>query len=101
MQNFFRHLADRMGRGGAPLPDKVVEGFMRVLEEVRIEDMPCSQVFARLDEYVEREIHGEDVARLMPLLREHLDLCHNCCAEYDALMAVLEQSPSNTQGDRV
>lgn len=97
MQNIFRHLADRLGRGGAPLPDKVVEGFVRVLEEVRIEDMPCSQVFARLDEYVEREIHGEDVARLMPLLREHLDVCHDCCEEYQGLLAVLEQSSSKEQ----
>lgn len=94
MQDFFRHLADNLGRGGAPLPEKVVQGFLQVLEEVRIEDMPCGQVFARLDEYVEREIHGEDVARLMPLLREHLDLCHDCCEEYDSLMAVLEQSSS-------
>jgi hypothetical protein len=101
MQDFFRHLAEHPGRGGAPLPDKVVQGFVRMLEEVRIEDMPCSQVFARLDEYVEREIHGEDVTRLMPLLREHLDLCHDCCEEYEGLMAVLEQSSSKEQGGRV
>lgn len=101
MQDLFRHLAERLGRGGAPLPDRVVEGFVHVLEEVRIEDMPCSQVFARLDEYVEREIHGEDVARLMPLLREHLDLCHACREEYDGLMAVLEQSASKQQSGRV
>ena len=98
MQDFFRHLAGHLGQGGAPLPDEVVQGFVRVLEEVRIEDVPCSQVFARLDEYVEREIHGEDVARLMPLLREHLDLCHDCCQEYEGLMAVLEHSSSKEQG---
>lgn len=92
MQDFLRHLAGRLGPDRAPLTDEIVQGFIRVLEEVRVEDTPCSQVFARLDEYVEREIHGEDVSRLMPLLKEHLDLCHDCTEEYEGLMAVLDQS---------
>jgi hypothetical protein len=29
---------------------------------------------------------------LMPLLREHLDLCSDCCEEYEALMTVLEET---------
>ena len=63
-----------------------------MLEEVRLEEMPCSQVFSRLDEYVEKEVHGEDAALLMPLLREHFDLCPDCCEEYEALLNVLEKS---------
>ena len=84
------------GQGHTELPDEVVQGFLRVLEQVRVEDMPCSQVFALLDQYVEKEVRGEAAARLMPLLREHLDICPNCSEEYEALLRALEES-SNPQ----
>jgi hypothetical protein len=84
-----KHLEEHFGQ---ELPDKVVQGFLRVLEKVRLEDMPCSQVFALLDQYVEKEVRGEAAARLMPLLREHLDICPNCCEEYEALLRALERS---------
>ena len=75
-----------------PLSDEVVEGFLRVLEKIRTEDVTCKEVFHRLDEYVEKEMDGKDAARLMPLLREHLDICSDCCDEYEALLEVIEKS---------
>ncbi len=93
MKDLFQHIGGHFRRDHQELSDEVVEGFLRVLEEVRCEDMSCSQVYARLDEYVEKELHGEDPALLMPLLREHFDLCTECCEEYEALLSVLEKSP--------
>ncbi len=92
MKDFFLHIGDHFKRDRQELPDEVVEGFLRVLEEVRLEDMPCSEVFKRLDEYVEKQVHDGDAAVLMPLLREHLDMCPDCCDEYEALLDVLEKS---------
>jgi hypothetical protein len=74
------------------VPNEALLGFLRVLEDVRLEEIPCDEVFARLDEYVEKQVHGQDAAMLMPLLREHLDICSDCCEEYEALLTVLEQS---------
>ena len=74
------------------LPNQAVLGFLRVLESVREEDAPCDEVYARIDEYVEREIDKKDAARLMPLVREHLDICSECCEEYEALLDVLEKT---------
>jgi hypothetical protein len=48
-----------------------------------------------LDEYVELKIKKEDAARIMPLIREHLDLCPECCEEYEALLDVVEKSGQN------
>ena len=76
------------------LPDEVIRGFLRILESVRVQDMPCSEVFARLDEYVEHELHDHEAAQLMPLLKEHFEICRNCCAEYEALLGAMEQSQS-------
>ena len=92
MQDFLKHLAGHLGGEENGLSDEAIRGFLRALEEVRVEDVPCSQVFSRLDEYVERELKGEDAAQLMPLLREHLDLCQDCCDEYETLLAAVEKS---------
>lgn len=72
------------------LSDEAVQGFLSVLEKVRLEETTCKEVFAQLDEFVEKEVRGEDASRLMPLLREHLDTCSDCCEEYETLMSVLE-----------
>jgi len=75
-----------------PLSDEVVEGFLRVLDKVREDDVNCDEVFTQLDEYVEKQVDGKDAARLMPLLREHLDMCSHCCDEYEALLDIIEKS---------
>jgi len=74
------------------LPNETVLGFLRVLESVREEDVPCDEVYARIDEYVEREVDKKDAAQLMPLVREHLNLCSDCCEEYEALLDILEKT---------
>jgi len=76
----------------AELPNETVLGFLRVLESVREDDAPCDKVYARIDEYVEREVDRKDAAQLMPLVREHLDMCSECCEEYEALLDVLEKT---------
>lgn len=74
------------------IPNPAILGFLRVLESVREEDVPCDEVYARIDQYVEREVDQKDAAQLMPLIREHLDVCSDCCEEYEALLRVLEKT---------
>ena len=74
------------------LPNKAVLGFLRVLESVREEECSCDEIYTKIDEYVEREVDKKDAAQLMPLIREHLDLCPECCEEYEALMHILEKT---------
>jgi FMN phosphatase YigB (HAD superfamily) len=79
------------------LPNEVVVRFLRVLESVREEDAPCDEVYARIDEYVEREIDKKDAAQIMPLVREHLDMCSECCEEYEALLEILEKTSKESE----
>lgn len=72
------------------LPNEAVLGFLRVLEEVRAEELTCDEIYIKLDEYVELEVDKKDAAHLMPLIREHLDVCPECCEEYEALLEVIE-----------
>lgn len=81
------------------LPNEAVLGFLRVLESIpEEEEVSCEEVYARIDEYVEREVDNKDAARLMPVVRDHLDLCSECCEEYEALLDILEKTSENTTG---
>jgi hypothetical protein len=74
------------------LPNEAVLGFLRVLENVRAEELSCEEIYSKLDEYVECELDCKDAAHVMPLIREHLDICHECCEEYEALLDVVEKT---------
>ena len=74
------------------LSDEAVVKILRVLETVPIEEISCSELYAKLDEYVEREVDKKDAAYIMPVIREHLDICAECCEEYEALLDVLNKS---------
>lgn len=74
------------------LSDEAVLSFLRVLETEREGGASCDEIFAKIDEYVEKEVDQKDAERLMPLIREHLDLCHECDEEYEALLDVLEKT---------
>ena len=74
------------------IEDEVVLKFLQILENVRREDMSCDDMYAQLDEFVEREVKARDAARIMPLIQEHIDICPECCDEYQALMTVLENT---------
>jgi hypothetical protein len=77
------------------LPNDAVLGFLRVLEDVRQEELSCPEIFNRLDEYVEKEVDTKDAAHIMPLIREHLDMCPDCCEEYEAILDVLNENDKN------
>jgi len=72
------------------LSNAAVLGFLRVLETVDTEEITCDELYGKLDQYVELEVDKKDAARIMPLMREHLDVCPECCEEYEVLLHVVE-----------
>lgn len=75
------------------ISDEMVVRFLKILEQVRGEDLSCSDIYARLDEFVETEIReGKDASMIFPLLHEHLDICSECCDEYEALLSIVEHT---------
>lgn len=83
------------------ITDEVVLRFLQVLEKVREEDLSCSDMYARLDEFVEAEVKdGKDAAILTPLIHEHLDMCSECCDEYEALLTVVENTEDEDENKK-
>jgi hypothetical protein len=89
-------LTGELRRNSSELSAEAVEGILRVLESVQVQEMTCSQVFTLLDEYVERELQDHEAAKVMPLLREHFDTCPDCCEEYEALLEAVEKTADDS-----
>lgn len=53
-------------------------------------ELSCDAVYEVLDVYTEAVAHGEEAAALMPLVKQHLELCPDCQEEFEALLRVLE-----------
>ena len=77
------------------LSHDTVLGFLRMLERVEREDITCDELYRKLDEYVEREVDKRDAAYIMPLMREHLEICPECCEEYEALLHIVQAADEN------
>jgi hypothetical protein len=75
-----------------PLSNEAVLGFLRVLETVDKEEISCDELYGKLDQYVELEVDKKDAAHIMPLMRDHLDVCPECCEEYETLLRVVEET---------
>lgn len=78
------------------LSDELIRDLIRSLEDTQDDECSCGDVFALLDQYAEIQIRGEDAARLMPLLKRHIDTCNECHEEYEALLRILESSASSS-----
>ncbi len=93
IHELIRKIRTRFHHKDAPLPDQLIQELIRSLEEEqREENCTCDDVFAALDQYAEMELKGEDAARLMPLLRKHMDRCHDCGEEHAALLEILQRT---------
>jgi hypothetical protein len=79
------------------LSDEAALKFLGVLENLREEELSCSDIYAILDEFVEKEARGGDAHQLAPLIREHLEMCSECCDEYEALLNVIEHTKEDSK----
>lgn len=61
------------------------ERWLQNVYRTREDEISCSECFDLVSHYVEVELSGEDAARKLPQLKQHLDQCPACHAEYEAL----------------
>jgi hypothetical protein len=68
----------------------MVKGLVGMIEKTHDVEIDCSQVYRLLDQYTEMVLRGEDPGQLMPLVKQHLELCMDCGEEYEVLLKILE-----------
>ncbi len=71
---------------------KKMQKMMAMLANTRDVELTCDEVFAVLDQFAEMTARGEDVSRLMPLVKHHLDMCPDCMEEYRVLESIVQNN---------
>ncbi len=86
-KRFFRRKTEPMPQG---MPsDGRAARLLQMLDQTLVEEYSCEEVYELLDQYAEMVARGEDVARLMPLVAQHLEMCPDCREEYEALLRMM------------
>jgi len=73
-------------------PDPMMAKMLQSLAMTEEREISCDEVYAVLDQFAEAVVRGEDVLVLMPLVRQHLDMCPDCREEYETLLRMLQPS---------
>jgi len=88
----FKQVIRRLFGSGQQKPASLQAGksekmqkMLKMLSNTRDVELSCDDVFAVLDQFTELAAQGEDVAKLMPLIKQHLDMCPDCRDEYKVL----------------
>jgi hypothetical protein len=58
-------------------------------------ELLCDECFAKLDEYVDLQLAGEEADNQIPGMRAHLEGCPACDEDYDSLRELVQASESN------
>ena len=69
-----------------------LDTLKRIVHEIittRPDEIGCDECFEQLDRFVEMTLAGKNAAEAMPLVQDHLERCHDCREEFEALLAAL------------
>ena len=73
----------------AELEPEKLRQFLRGIATTRLDEIACDECFDQLDCFVESTLAGKNASEAMPLVQDHLDRCHDCREEFEALLAAL------------
>ncbi len=62
-----------------------LERWLQNVYKTQDEELSCSECFDAVSHFVEVELSGIDAAARMPKVKQHLDQCPACHAEYETL----------------
>jgi hypothetical protein len=67
-----------------------IHRLARLLQLTDLHEYSCEETFEVLDEYVELVSNEQEAAALMPIVKQHLDRCHNCRGLFEDLLRALQ-----------
>jgi hypothetical protein len=69
---------------------EMMQNVLTMLSNTQDVELTCDEVFAVLDQFAELAARGEDISKLMPLVKQHLDMCADCRDEYKVLESIVQ-----------
>lgn len=80
-----------------PLQRKDVKKLIALTLNARPTEIGCDECLDTLPQFVEKTLVGKEVAEALRLVKEHLQGCGECHAEYTALLEALRAISSELQ----
>jgi hypothetical protein len=71
------------------LESRKLKELVRGIVTARPDEIACDECFEHLNCFVETTLSGKDTTAAMPLVQDHLNRCHDCREEFEALLAAL------------
>ena len=71
------------------LDQDCLKKMARALRHTCLEEADCDECFESMDRFAEMILAGEEAAKVLPLIEEHLAYCDDCRDEYEALLTAL------------
>ena len=68
-----------------------LEKLMQSIALTQEHELDCTEVYDLMDIYAEAVNSGKDLTEVLPLVRQHLEVCKCCNEEIEALFRVLDQ----------
>ncbi|MGD2104348.1 MAG: hypothetical protein PVJ55_04445 [Anaerolineae bacterium] len=69
--------------------------MVRNILTTRPDEVGCDECLAEMDRFVDMRLEGKDPSEAMPLVQDHLDRCHNCHEEFEALLDAVRHLQSS------
>lgn len=77
--------------GSSPkLTEKSIVDLMQRLQATHEDSYSCEEAYALFEEYVELVASDEEAALLMPLVKNHVDMCPDCTEHFQILVSILQ-----------
>lgn len=73
-----------------PMQEDMFRHWIHSIFATQDEEIDCGQLFEALSQFVDMEISGEDAARLLPYVQQHLDICPECEDLFEALHEIAQ-----------
>ncbi len=71
------------------LSAETLRGIIRGILTTQERELTCDECFEQLDTFAELVLVGQPIPEALKLVEEHLERCHDCREEFEALMAAL------------
>ena len=66
--------------------------LLRFIGYTQDTEVSCDDVERIIDQFAEFVQRGEDVKEMMPLVKNHVDMCPECREEFEALIQILQNA---------
>jgi hypothetical protein len=72
------------------LSDDQIHALLRLVGQTRDQELTCDECLAELGSFAELTLRGRTADEAYDLVRQHLQICGECCEEFHLLLRALE-----------